>query len=390
MARIAIVHVPFYSHIQAARRLTRVLVRQGHEVIAWAPESWRGEIESDGTRFHVHEPRMPESIGFVCFVADLAETTEQLTGPLVEELFAEDVDLVVHDSQVPWARVAGDFLGLPRIVTHPMFPIVSPDHLPNDDEEPEDENEDTEEAQRLFDARWLSIAGTWGVELGELDTVIHTAGASDATVAFTTEEILGDWELEDGWNCIGPLMDEPPPPPVPNGERPLVYVCLGTSFNARRAVFRAAIDGLADEPVDVLISTGKGRFSTEDFEPLPANVEVRDFVPTREVLARARLHVTHGGCNSVHESLLAGVPMLLVPQAFDQFPLAQRIERLGAGLIVEETPAAVRAGARWLVEDEVVHARTRELGDHLASYDGQGRVAAVVARALAGNPALSA
>ena len=88
--------------------------------------------------------------------------------------------------------------------------------------------------------------------------------------------------------------------------------------------------------------------------------------------------------------MLAGVPMLLLPQAFDQFPLAQRIERLGAGLVVDEVPAAVRTAARWLVEDEVVHARTRELGQHLAAYDGESRVAAVVGRVLEENAALSA
>src|SRR5713101_7489123 len=106
MARIAVVHVPFYSHIEAARRLTRVLVRQGHDTIAWAPESWREEIESDGALFRVHEPEMPQTIGFMSFVAALAETTEQCTGPLIEQLFADEVDLVIHDSQVPWARVA--------------------------------------------------------------------------------------------------------------------------------------------------------------------------------------------------------------------------------------------------------------------------------------------
>jgi len=49
-----------------------------------------------------------------------------------------------------------------------------------------------------------------------------------------------------------------------------------------------------------------------------------------------------------------------------------------------------RAAARWLVEDEVVHARTRELGQRLAAYDGESRVAAVVGRVLDENAALSA
>ena len=390
MARIAVVHVPFYSHIEAAWRLTRVLLRQGHDISAWAPEAWREEAESEDVAFHEHQPKMPQVRGFMNFVAAMAETTERATGPLIEQLVAEDFDLLIHDSQATWARVAGDYLGIPRIVTHPMFPIVAARRIPDEDEGEEDPDADDDpEATALFDARWLSIAGTWGVELGEVANVVHTVGLSDTTVAFTTEEIVGESNLVDGWHCVGPLMDEAPAA-APPGDRPLVYVCLGTSFNTRRTVFRAVVDGLAGEPVDVLISTGKGRVSAAELGPLPDNVELRDFVPAREVLSRACLHVTHGGCNSVHESLLAGVPMILIPQAFDQFPLAQRIERLGAGLVVDETPMAVRTAARWLLQDEDVLACTRDLGRHLAAYDGESRLAAVVGRVLDESTALSA
>jgi UDP:flavonoid glycosyltransferase YjiC (YdhE family) len=125
VARIAVVHVPFYSHINAATRLTAVLAAQGHEVIAWAPEPCRRRIEAAGAGFQLHEPDMPRVDGFMGWVATLAESTEVWARDLVQELFAHDVDLIVHDSQVPWARVAGEYLGLPRIVSHPMFPIIS-------------------------------------------------------------------------------------------------------------------------------------------------------------------------------------------------------------------------------------------------------------------------
>ena len=98
------------------------------------------------------------------------------------------------------------------------------------------------------------------------------------------------------------------------------------------------IAALAEEPVDVLVSagvpehaTGRRLVSANTLGELPSNVAFRDFVPGREVLARASLHITHGGCNSVHETLLAGVPMVLIPQAYDQFPLARAIEVLGRG-----------------------------------------------------------
>src|SRR5947209_19352697 len=285
MANIAVVHVPFYSHIQAATRLSGALSRQGHNVIAWGPEQSRPTIEASGAQFVLHTPDMPRVDTFMAHVAELAATTEECTGELVEQLYEHDVDLIVHDSQVPWARVAGDYLGLPRIVSYPMFPIAANRAIPSDlgEAQPAPSLED---ARDRFDASWRAIALRWGVELGDWNTVIHTAGESETTLTFTTQEILGDYELRPGWQCIGPLM-EAPPPRAPRPERPLVYVCFGTSFNARFGHFMAAIEGLADEPVDVLVSTGGGLMTEEHLQPLPANVTLHDFAPGREVLARA-------------------------------------------------------------------------------------------------------
>lgn len=383
MAKIAVVHVPYFSHIDAAMRLGRVLIRQGHQLVVWAPEAWREEIESCGALFELHDPEMPgpRTNTFKSFVAELARMTEERTAEMIEQLFTHEVDLVVHDSQVPWARIAGDYLGLPRIVSHPMFPIISPHHIRSEGDQSDRELDDPEQATELFETHWLSIARRWGVDLGGWDNVIHSTSSSETTVAYTTEEILGPHWLEPTWHCVGPLM-EPLPPRVEERERPLVYVCLGTSFNTRKSVFEAAIEGLASEPVDVLVSTGDGIISPDDLAPLPSNVTVRDYVSTREALTRASAHITHGGCNSVHESLLAAVPMVLVPQAFDQFPLAGRVEGLGAGLVVEETPAAIRSAVRWLIDDETVQARTREIARHLISYDGERRVAEIVSRVL--------
>ena len=388
MAKIAVVHVPFYSHINAATRLTGVLAKQGHDVVAWAPGPCRPRIEAAGARFELHEPEMPHVDGFPGWVATLAETTEAWTRDLVQQLFEYDVDLIVHDSQVPWARVAGDYLGLPRIVSHPMFPIISPDVIraEGDWELPVVH---PEEARERFEASWLSIARRWGVELGAQHEVVHSSWASETVLIYTTEEIVGDYELPDGWHCVGPLM-EPASPTVPQGDRPLVYVCFGTSFNARPELFRMVVEALADEPIEVLISMGDGMVSPADLEPLPANVVVRDFVPAREILARSAVHVTHGGCNSTHECLLAGVPMVVIPQAYDQFPLGKRIHELGVGHYTQEDPAEIRNAVRWLIEDESPRTRAGELARHLADYDGESRVNTVVEQVLVHGAEISA
>jgi MGT family glycosyltransferase len=262
-----------------------------------------------------------------------------------------------------------------------MFPILAPRDaaVPDDEAARRAIAADEAGARERFDASWLSIARRWGVEIQDLDGVFHRT--TEPTLAFTTEEIVGDHELQPGWRCIGPLMT-PPPQAEPPGERPLVYACFGTSYNFRTELFTAVIEGLAGQPFDVLVSTGGGRIATSELEPLPANVVVREFVAARAVLARATVHITHGGCNSVHESLLAGVPMVCVPQGFDQLPLSQRIEQLGAGSIAAEDPVAIRDGVRALLDSGSARARARELSEHLAGYDGEQRVAAVLERVL--------
>ena len=137
MANIAVVHVPFYSHIEAATRLSGALSRHGHNVIAWGPEKSRTTIEASGARFVLHTPEMPRVDTFMAHVAALAATTEEVTGTLVEQLHEHEIDLIIHDSQAPWARVAGDYLGLPRIVSYPMFPIAATRVIPSDTSDPD-------------------------------------------------------------------------------------------------------------------------------------------------------------------------------------------------------------------------------------------------------------
>ena len=82
--------------------------------------------------------------------------------------------------------------------------------------------------------------------------------------------------------------------------------------------------------------------------------------------------------------------MVVIPQAYDQFPLAVRIQELGAGRYVAEDAAEIRAAVRWFLEDESPRARAREVARHLAEYDGESRVAALVERALAHSTEISA
>jgi MGT family glycosyltransferase len=374
VATIAILNLALEGHVAPAVRLGAVLVKQGHRVLCWAPEWWRDTVDATGAEYRPQGALRGPILSPIGFAAALAEATDEWIEAIVEHLLSEDVDLVVHDSHAPWGRVAGDFLGLPRIASNPLFPF--PEAYANGEGEVAWGFE--EEVARVEASR-RSVGGRWGVELGDWSAVMFSTG--DATLSYTTPEIAGGGDLPPGWRYVGPLMDRTPGE-RPAGDKPSVYVAFGTVYNTRTDVFRAVIDGLASEGVNVLVSTGRGRISTDDLGPLPGNVTVRDFVESRRVLAQTSVHVTHGGCNSMHESLLAGVPMLCIPQGSDQFAWSKRVEKLGAGRVVEPTPAEIRAGVRWLLRDTRPRSRARELGEDLARYFGASCVREVVERTL--------
>jgi UDP:flavonoid glycosyltransferase YjiC (YdhE family) len=96
----------------------------------------------------------------------------------------------------------------------------------------------------------------------------------------------------------------------------------------------------------------------------------------------ASVHITHGGCNSVHESLVAAVPMVCLPQAFDQIPLSRRVAELGVGVIAQEDPAAVAHAVTALLDDGRTRARIQALSDRLQQYDSEARVAEAIAGCL--------
>jgi rhamnosyltransferase subunit B len=87
---------------------------------------------------------------------------------------------------------------------------------------------------------------------------------------------------------------------------------------------------------------------------LPPTVRAADYVPFGWLLPRARALVHHGGIGSCAQALRAGIPQLVVPQAYDQFDNAMRLEQLGVG-------AGLRGGPRRF--DRVGHRLARLLDD---------------------------
>jgi MGT family glycosyltransferase len=130
---------------------------------------------------------------------------------------------------------------------------------------------------------------------------------------------------------VGPGVWDPPaksPDWLEESSRPLVLVACSTEYQNDGKLVRAALEGLAGEEVEVMVTTAG--VDPSSFTP-PPNARIERFMPHRAVLERTACVVCHGGMGITQKALAAGLPVCVVPFGRDQFEVARRVEVADAG-----------------------------------------------------------
>jgi UDP:flavonoid glycosyltransferase YjiC (YdhE family) len=180
------------------------------------------------------------------------------------------------------------------------------------------------------------------------------------------EEVLPDW--------VATLPD-----------RPTIYATLGTVFNFARPVFAAILDGLRNEPVNLILTVGRN-VNPDTFGPQPENVRIARYIPQTLLMPRCDVVVAHGGTNTVLAALLAGKPLMLLPQGSDHFSNAQGCEALGVGRSVvpgEQTPEAIREAVRAVLGEGAYREGAERARAAIAAMPGPEEVVTLLERVAA-------
>lgn len=272
-------------------------------------------------------------------------------------------DLVVSDSITACGGLAADLLGIPwvELNTHPLYrpskglPPVGSGLAPG-----------LGVRGRLRDAVLRTLSSrSWRAGLRQRAEARAAIGlpAEDpgpvrrliATLP-ALEVPRPDWPEEAV--VVGPLHFEPTTEvlTLPDGDGPVVVVAPSTAMTGAGGLVELALSTLV--PGEVLPEGARVVVSQLDdaYGDTPPWAVI-GLGRQDELLSRADLLICGGGHGTVAKSLLAGVPMVVVPGGGDQWEIANRVVRQGSAQLVRPLTAEALAAS---VRDVLGSARYRE------------------------------
>jgi MGT family glycosyltransferase len=173
------------------------------------------------------------------------------------------------------------------------------------------------------------------------------------------------------------------PPALAGGEGALIYLSLGSLGSGDVELMQRLVDTMAESGHRVVVSKGPQHDQIELYD----NMVGAEFLPQTSVLPHVDLVITHGGNNTVTESLYFGKPMVVLPLFWDQYDNAQRVHETGLGIRLDtygHAPEELRDAVDRLLGDGALHERLAAGARELQAAPGTVRAADLIEQVAVG------
>ncbi len=365
--------LPGFGHFHPMLPLAKAVRRRGHEVAFASAADFCPVIEHAGFTAFAAGMSLPDQLEqarrrfpqeaalggqqrFCQFVPKmLAGVAAPARAPeLVAIVERWHPDVIVHDETDFAAPVAAAVAGIPYadqsvLILRPL------------------------EMARLAGQTLAPLCQEWGVELGPfggmfrylyLDVCPPSLQSPEIDLVDVAHPVHNVDVAEAGYEALPRWFDS-------LSEAPTVYVSLGTVFNQHREVFAAVLEGLQDEPLNLILTIGKDN-DPAVFGPRPDNVHIERYIPQSLLLPHCDVAVNQGG-TAILPILAHGLPILVLPQGANQFHNAAACVAAGAArqlLPSEVEPAAINRDVGALLSESRYRQNARLVQDELASMPG--------------------
>ena len=379
MSCIFFFSIPAHGHVNPTLPLVRELTARGHRVLYYETEEFRKKIEAAGAEFVCIEkymPPAPENIDkiagkdFASLIDMVARTTVTLEERIAQDILAHQPALIISDSVCFWGKLLARKHDIPFVCSTTTFAF-------NRHTARRMKQHPVEIIRMILGMprieKSMQLLRDHGYTVNSFVDVIQNDEKTD-TIVYTSRLFQPSAEtFGENYAFVGPSVMQRYPRKA--HARPLVYVSLGTVLHNAPRFYRSCIRALKGMDCDAILSVGPA-VDIASLGTLPENVRVFPRVNQLEVLASADVFLTHCGMNSVSESLLCSVPMVLFPQHGEEEAVAGRVQELGAGLRLKRaTVWGIRRALKKVLTDRRYKDAAQAIADDFAACGGAGEAA---------------
>ncbi|MBB6126006.1 nucleotide disphospho-sugar-binding domain-containing protein [Mucilaginibacter lappiensis] len=337
MAKFVFIVPPLTGHINPTLSMGAVLLERGHRV-GWITldESLAAKLPTGGELLHIsydeNDEQKQESEQYLDIITkkivygidSLKFLYEEVLIPLnrhsydgiIHLLDQFEPDLVITDHQMFAGAIAAVNKNLPYAtsVTAPAAIKVM------------------EELPKVHEWEMNQVIGLQR-EFG-VDATTPIVCSDLLTMVLTSQAFFGDMELTPNFRFTGPVINRPTTKTAFDWDKlkesssPKILISIGTTFDHehKKSFFTKVVEAFGDQDITAVVVS-----DPDLFDQWPANFIVQRHVPQLDLLPHLDAVVCHGGHNTVCETLSNGLPMVVIPIAYDQSHVAGRVVRTGAG-----------------------------------------------------------
>jgi len=337
MKKYLFVVPPFFGHISPTLSVGASLLARGHKVAWVGIQEIAAKHVPAGGEFIVPHAELEEHLPEIQRILKRQDDGPHISGAETLKLALEETympfcrfimkglerivdefqpDVIVSDCITFAGAICAHNKGIPCVTTTPVPPDVGGDAM---------------SAPKVH-AWWVHNILSLQQEFG-IYTPQAIVNSNQLNLVFTSQTFANVPNAPAHMKFVGPVKGRPNETPF-DWERlrkvttPKVYVSLGTLLvDIRKEFFSKLIEAFADQPLTIIAAT-----SQDIFETWPDNFIVQGFVPQSELMAEMDAVICHGGFNTVNDTFMNGLPMLITPIAYDHFHTASLIEKAGCGI----------------------------------------------------------
>ncbi|MGX1457604.1 MGT family glycosyltransferase [Bacillus thuringiensis] len=385
MANVLVINFPGEGHINPTLAVVSELIQRGETVVSYCIEDYRKKVEATGAEFRVFEnflsqinimERVNEGGSPLTMLSHMIEASERIVTQIVEETKEEKYDYLIYDNHFPVGRIIANILQLPSVSSCTTFAVNQ--YINFHDEQ---KSRQVDEMDPLYQSclagmeRWNK---QYGMKCNSMYDIMNHPG--DITIVYTSKEYQPRSEIfDESYKFVGPSIATRkevgsfPTEDLKNEK--VIFISMGTVFNEQPALYEKCFEAFKDVDATVVLVVGK-KINISQFENIPKNFKLYNYVPQLEVLQHADVFVTHGGMNSSSEALYYGVPLVVIPVTGDQPFVAKRLTEVGAGITLnrnELTSELLRETVKKVMDDVTFKENSRKVGESLRNAGGYQR-----------------